>query len=88
MSSAIRTKIAVLLQETHVHGFPVANAEGDLVGIVTLSDVEDAALEHRSDATVGDICTRSLLVCHPDETLENVRMVRTLQGVRVTREEN
>jgi subfamily B ATP-binding cassette protein MsbA len=62
-------EIAMLLQETHVHGFPVGNAEGDLIGIVTLSDVEDAALEHRSDATVGDICTRSLLVCHPDETL-------------------
>lgn len=62
-------EIAMLLQETHVHGFPVGSVDGELVGIVTLSDVEDAALEGRSDATVADICTRSLLVCHPDETL-------------------
>src|SRR5262249_37182164 len=40
---------AILLRETHVHGFPVGNEEGDLVGIVTLPDVEEAALEHRRE---------------------------------------
>jgi CIC family chloride channel protein len=62
-------QVAMLVRETHHHGFPVGNAEGDLIGIVTLSDVENALLQGRREVTAGDICTRSLLVCHPDETL-------------------
>jgi subfamily B ATP-binding cassette protein MsbA len=62
-------QVAMLVQETHHHGFPVASAEGDLIGIVTLSDVESAVMQRRQDATAGDICTRALVVCHPDETL-------------------
>jgi ABC-type multidrug transport system fused ATPase/permease subunit/CBS domain-containing protein len=57
------------VQQTHHHGFPVVNDAGDLIGMVTLSDIEGAALEGRGRATVGDICTRRPLVCHPDETL-------------------
>lgn len=62
-------EVAILVRETHQHGFPVGNAEGELVGVVTLSDVENALLERRRAATAGDICTRALMVCQPDETL-------------------
>lgn len=62
-------EVAGLVQETHHHGFPVGNDDGELVGIVTISDVEEALLEGRGDATVGEICTRNPLLCHPEETL-------------------
>jgi subfamily B ATP-binding cassette protein MsbA len=62
-------EIVRLVQQTHHHGFPVTSAEGELVGVVTLTDIEQAALDGRRQATAGDICTRRPLVCHPDETL-------------------
>jgi subfamily B ATP-binding cassette protein MsbA len=63
------TEIVRLVQQTRHHGFPVVNREGDLVGMVTLSDIEQAALDGRGQVTAGDICTRRPLVCHADETL-------------------
>jgi ABC-type multidrug transport system ATPase subunit len=57
------------VQETHHHGFPVVDGEGDLVGMITLSDIEQAALDRRGRVTAGEICSRRPLVCHPDETL-------------------
>jgi ABC-type multidrug transport system fused ATPase/permease subunit/CBS domain-containing protein len=57
------------VQESHHHGFPVVNAAGDLVGMITLSDIERAALERKGHVTAGEICSRRPLVCHPDETL-------------------
>lgn len=54
----------------HVHGFPVLNAKGELVGVVALSDYERAAArEDFSDLTVRDIMSRSLVVAYPDESL-------------------
>jgi hypothetical protein len=47
----------------------VGNRDGDLVGIVTLSDVEDAIIKGQTGVTAAEICSRSLLVCHPDEPL-------------------
>jgi ABC-type multidrug transport system fused ATPase/permease subunit/CBS domain-containing protein len=57
------------VEQTRHHGFPVVNENGELVGMVTLTDIEEAALEGRGRATAGDICSRQPLVCHPDETL-------------------
>lgn len=62
-------QVARLVRETHHHGFPVGNDAGELVGIITLSDVENALVQGRGRDTAGDICTRSLLVCYPEETL-------------------
>jgi subfamily B ATP-binding cassette protein MsbA len=57
------------VQQSHHHGFPVVNGAGELVGMITLSDIERAALERRGRVTAGEICSRQPLVCHPDETL-------------------
>ena len=56
--------------EAHVHGFPVVNARGELVGVVALSDYE-RALDRKdfSQLTVGDIMSRDVVVTYPDETL-------------------
>ena len=46
------------------HGLPVVNAEGWLTGILTVQDIERAAVE-----TVGEACTREVEVAFPDESL-------------------
>ncbi len=54
------------------HGLPVANDDGELVGILTAQDIERAhAATHGDEANqkVGDWCTRQLVVTYPDETL-------------------
>lgn len=62
-------QVFTLMQVTHHHGFPVGNANGELVGVITLSDVEAALSEGATDATAGSICSRPPLVCYPDQTL-------------------
>lgn len=62
--------LARLFRESHHHGFPVLDADGDLLGIVTIQDLERAASGPSAlDLTTGDIATRSLLVAYPDEPL-------------------
>lgn len=51
------------------HGLPVVNEQGDLVGIVALQDMERVQAGEGQPLTVGQICTRELLVAYPDETL-------------------
>jgi CIC family chloride channel protein len=54
--------------ETHHHGFPVLDANGELFGVVTVQDLEHAK-ERRTikELRVRDIATRRVLVAHPDE---------------------
>jgi CIC family chloride channel protein len=61
---------AEVFMRTRHHGLPVVNAADELVGILTVQDLE--RIETNGDVTrltVGDVCTRELLVAYPDETL-------------------
>ena len=60
-----------LFQETGHHGFVVLDERNELCGIVTLSDVEQAVVDHKTDATVGEICTRNVITAFPDEMLDD-----------------
>jgi CIC family chloride channel protein len=53
---------------TRRYGLPVIDVQSKLAGFLTVSDLEQAKIE-RSDAvqTVGDICTREVLITYPDE---------------------
>jgi len=62
-------EVFTLMQVTHQHGFPVGNAAGELVGVITLSDVEAALFESDPGATAGTVCSRPALVCYTDQTL-------------------
>ncbi|MCB8966349.1 MAG: chloride channel protein [Ardenticatenaceae bacterium] len=60
-----------LIQWRH-HGLPVLDEAGELVGILTVQDIERAQAagkESERPYLVGDCCTRRLLVAYPDETL-------------------
>jgi CIC family chloride channel protein len=64
------SRAADIMLRMHHHGLPVVTASGDLVGIISISDVE--APHNNGDTperTVGEVCTRDLQVVFPDETL-------------------
>ena len=59
---------ADVFRETHHHGLPVVDA-GGLVGVLTVQDLERVQLSSAGITTVGEACTRDLLVTYPDETI-------------------
>ena len=70
-SQSIESAMAWLSVTRH-HGVPVVDDRGRLVGILTLADIERAQNgDHprNGELTVGDICTRELLVATPDESI-------------------
>jgi CIC family chloride channel protein len=68
----IRELMAKLRRTGH-HGFPVVNEKEELVGVVTIADVEAAmAKESPSALTVKDIASKSVVVAYPDEYIHDV----------------
>ena len=56
--------------QTHRHGFPVVDSMGELVGVVSIRDLDTAiAAGNLSRRTVGDIATKDLLVAYPSEPM-------------------
>ena len=64
-------RLARLFQETGHHGVVVLDDRGDLYGIVTLADVEQAVERGASTATAADICTRNVVTVYADQTLDD-----------------
>jgi len=62
---------AEVLMQTRRHGLPVVNQNEELVGILTLQDVDkvQGESEETITKTVADACTHDLLVAHPDDTI-------------------
>jgi CIC family chloride channel protein len=56
---------------THNHGFPVVDASNNLIGVVSIRDLEQAMSEGSMDGkVVADIATtKGLLVCYPNEPM-------------------
>jgi len=63
------SELARLFRETGHHGLLVLQADRELYGVVTLTDLE-RALSKGEEVTVADICTRDVLTAFPDETLD------------------
>ena len=64
-------ELAYWFQETGSHGFVIVNEQGNLHGVVTLSDLERAMASGSIEKTVADICTTSVLTAYNDETLDD-----------------
>jgi CIC family chloride channel protein len=61
---------ADILLKTRHHGLPVLDEHGDLVGILTIQDIDRAKDKQQKDhIMVGEACTKELLVAYPDETI-------------------
>lgn len=59
-----------LLRTMHTNSMCVVDAEGLLVGVVTLADLQRAYEQPEHDSlTVGDICSRDLALTHPEDEL-------------------
>lgn len=58
--------------KTRHHGFPVLDNAGNLVGIMTLQDLDRIRRVDRTQHTVGQYCTRALLVAYPEESIGTV----------------
>ena len=63
--------LAEIFTETHHHGLPVCDGDGNLVGIVTIQDLEVALSEpYRGERKVIDIASKlDLLVAYPEESV-------------------
>lgn len=81
-----------LLLRTRHHSLPVLNEGGELSGILTAQDIEHIQNEvNNKNRTVGETCTRDLLIANPDETIGTAlrRMgVRDLDSLPVTLRNN
>ncbi len=58
-----------LFARTRRHGLPVTDEKGSLVGIFTVQDLDRALTGDKKLKTVGDACTRQLVVVYPDEAI-------------------
>src|SRR5262245_56761011 len=63
-----------MLVEKKITGAPVVNAEGELVGVISETDIirKTTSIGAWSPSTVGQIMTRPAVTVSPDETLQRV----------------
>lgn len=58
------------LADSHHHGMPVVNSDHELVGILTLQDIDQAiASGNHPDNLVAEICTQDVKFTFPEESL-------------------
>ncbi|MFZ6030996.1 MAG: chloride channel protein [Chloroflexota bacterium] len=60
---------AEVMAKKRRHGLPVLDSNGELVGILTLQDIDRAEEAGQSALPVGRVCTRQPLTAAPDEPL-------------------
>src|SRR5262245_52441172 len=66
--------VARMFVEKKITGAPVVNAEGELVGVISETDIirKTTSIGAWSPSTVGQIMTRPAVTVSPDETLHRV----------------
>jgi chloride channel protein, CIC family len=80
--SATLSEATEKLAQIHRHGLPVLNAYGNLVGMLTVQDIDRVDPDLRDTTTAGEICTRELVLAYPNESLSDalLRMSRADVG--------
>ncbi len=76
------TETVARLNEYHRRGLPVVDENGDLFGIITVSDIK-RAIEHGtpSDTPIKEIAVTNVLVAYPDETMADVMRRLSVRAV-------
>jgi len=69
-----------LIEKTGHIGFPVVR-DGNLVGIITFTDVEKVPIEDRRNVKVEEVMTPNPIVTYPDESLKTALEKMVLIGV-------
>jgi len=66
--------VARMFVEKKITGAPVVNVEGELVGVISETDIirKTTSIGAWSPSTVGQIMTRPAVTVSPDETLQRV----------------
>ena len=66
--------VARMFVEKKITGAPVVNVEGELVGVISETDIirKTTSIGAWSPKTVGQIMTRPAVTVSPDETLQRV----------------
>jgi CIC family chloride channel protein len=57
------------IKSTNHRGFPVLDGEGKLVGIITRKDINRILDTREAETGVGEVMTKDLTLCFPDESL-------------------
>jgi CIC family chloride channel protein len=71
-----------MLKTTHRHrGFPVIDSKGNLVGMVTRKDINEALVSGHADIPLGEIMTKDIIVCYPDENLRSALQKLAIKGI-------
>lgn len=65
------SEIEKFMDEKHIHGIPVTNKDGDLVGIISDTDIKKARLNHLMHAPVKGFMTKNVKIITPDRTLDH-----------------
>jgi CIC family chloride channel protein len=65
------SSLSEVFSQTHHHGLPVCDSDGNLVGIVTIQDLEKALTEPdlESRKVIDISTTQDMLVAYPDESV-------------------
>ena len=65
-------EVSALFSKEHVHGLPVLDKGGDLCGMITVVDIEQAIERNPENLHLpaGDFCSQKLVVVHPDDTIQ------------------
>ncbi|HJT55600.1 MAG TPA: CBS domain-containing protein [Ktedonobacteraceae bacterium] len=72
-----RQQAARLLDQNHISGLPVVNADGIVVGVVTEYDVIS-----KEGQTVGQIMSQTVISVTPDTDLEEVRHILVNERIK------
>jgi chloride channel protein, CIC family len=73
------TDAANILAQTRHHGLPIVNRQGELVGILTVTDIDRAVEQDR--LTVAEACTQKVITTTPDQSLSAALRRMSAMGV-------
>jgi CIC family chloride channel protein len=71
-----------LMQKERFHGLPVTDASGRLVGVLSTQDIHQAMERNPSmSESVGEACTRELLVTYIDEPVQRALLKMNMRDI-------